>query len=261
MNDPTSMWSGPMRCVADPNDFPPWIDDGVRPDSLDRRAHRHEEVREVLDVRFAGGVAQDRRSFGGNGGHQRVLGAGHRRFVEEHVGSAEARRAELIAIRERVLGAELLEGEEVSVHAPPTDDVSAGRGQDDLSASREHRPGQQDGRANLRAKGWIQLAGAKVLRLDLERVVAGPVCRCANRTDEFDHCLGVQDPRDVLELNSLAGQQRGGNNRKGGVLVPGGLNRTGQGWPPSTTYLMEDIFGDSGALSMGSRGSYLQVIA
>ena len=53
---------------------------------------RDEEVREVLHVRLAGGVAEDRRALGGDGRGERVLGGGDARLVEEDVGAAELLR-------------------------------------------------------------------------------------------------------------------------------------------------------------------------
>ena len=95
-----------------------------------RAPMRAREVREVLDVRLAGGVAQDRRALGRDRGHERVLGAGDARLVEEDVGAAQAAaRGTRYASSSSNVGAELLEREEVRVDAAPADDVAARRRQ------------------------------------------------------------------------------------------------------------------------------------
>ena len=63
-------------------------------------------------------------------------------------------------------------------------------------------------------------------------------------------------------VNRLAGQQRRGDDRQRGVLVPGGLNRTGQ----RATALDDVLYGRHlrgfGRAKYGlDDGSYLQVIA
>ena len=62
MNEPTSMWSGPMRCVAPPS-VPAALDRQlVRANAVDLRAQRDEKMTEILDVRLARGVPEDRRA-------------------------------------------------------------------------------------------------------------------------------------------------------------------------------------------------------
>ena len=51
----------------------------------------------------------------------------------------------------------------------------------------------------------------------------------ADRADELDQRLGVPDARDVRERDALLGEQRGSDDRKGGVLVPARLDGTGEG--------------------------------
>ena len=56
----------------------------VRADALDLCADRDEEAAEILDVRLAGGVAEDGLAFGEHGGHDRVLRPHDGRLVEVH---------------------------------------------------------------------------------------------------------------------------------------------------------------------------------
>src|SRR2546430_306965 len=56
----------------------------VRPDPVHARAHLHEDHRELLDVRLARGVPDDRPAGREDGTEERVLGRRDRRLVEEH---------------------------------------------------------------------------------------------------------------------------------------------------------------------------------
>ena len=60
----------------------------VRADALDIRSQRDQETAEILDVRLAGRVRDDGLALGEHGGHDGVLGARYRGFVEEHVRAA-----------------------------------------------------------------------------------------------------------------------------------------------------------------------------
>src|SRR5262245_24879464 len=84
---------------------------GSRP--VDLGAERSQEVTEVLDVRLAGCVSQNRRSGGGDGRHQRVLGTGDTRLIEKDVSAAESRRRELEAVVQLERRAEPLEREKM----------------------------------------------------------------------------------------------------------------------------------------------------
>src|SRR5919197_697988 len=78
----------------------------VRADALDPRAEGDEEAAEVLDVRLAGGVADHRLAAREHRGHDRVLGAGHARLVEEDVRAAKAVRPHRVAPLRLDVGAE-----------------------------------------------------------------------------------------------------------------------------------------------------------
>src|SRR4051812_39846062 len=111
--------------------------DRVGADTLDLRAERVQEMREVLDVRLGGGIAQDRRAARRRRGNERVLRRGDARLVEEHVGADERFRAQLELVIRLDLRTELLERQEVSVQPPAPNDVAARRRQRDLTAAGE----------------------------------------------------------------------------------------------------------------------------
>ena len=131
--------------------------DLVRADAVDLGAERDEEMTEILHVRLARGVAEHRGSRRRDRRHERVLGPGDARLVEEDVGAAKPGRRQMEAVVQLERRAELLEGEKVRVDAPAPDDVAARRRQLDLAAAREQRPGEQDRRANLLAEIWIEI--------------------------------------------------------------------------------------------------------
>ena len=58
--------------------------------SGDLRAHEVQELRELLDVGFRRGVADDGLSLRQHGGDQDVFGGGHAGLVQEDVGSGQA---------------------------------------------------------------------------------------------------------------------------------------------------------------------------
>ena len=116
----------------------------------------------------------------GDRGHQRILGRGDARLVEEDVGAPQFRGTELQPVGRLHRGAELLEGEEMGVEAPPADDVAAGRGQHHLAAAGEQRPRQQDRGADPRAENRIEIGGANVLGVNGEPVAPAPFARGAD---------------------------------------------------------------------------------
>ena len=183
---------------------------------------------EVLHVRLAGGVAQDGVAGGGDGGHERVLGARHAGLVEEDVGAAEPRGGERDAVVERVRGAEALEREEMRVEAAAADHVAARRGELDVPAPREQRRREQDRRADARAQRRVERRRADGFRVDAQRVAAGPFRVRAGGPHEIDERLEIADARDVVEGDRLIGQQRGRDDRQRGVLVAARANGAAQ---------------------------------
>ena len=128
------------------------------------------------------------------------------------------------------VGAEPLEREEVRVEAAAADHVAARRRQLDLAAAREQRRGEQDRRANARAQRRVERRRAHRLRVNAQRVAGRPLGLRARGPHELDQRLEVADARHVLERDGLVGEQRGRDDRQGGVLVaarPDGARRAG----------------------------------
>ena len=175
-------------------------------------AHRHQAAGQVLDVRLAGRVAQHRPALGHHGGHQRVLGAGDARLVEEDVGADELLGLELVAVAHRDRGTELLERQEVRVHPAPADHVSAGRRERDRAEAGEQRPGQQDRRADPGAERRVERLGPHASRVDPDQVGAGPFDRGTEIDQDREHRLDIPDARDVVELHR---DRRRGRWRRG----------------------------------------------
>ena len=113
----------------------PVHDNRVGADALDLGAERDQEMREILHVRFGGGIAQIGGTVGGDRRDQRVFGGGDTRLVEEDVGALELRGTKLQPVRGGDGGAQLLEGQKMRVQTPPADHVAAGRRQRHLTAA------------------------------------------------------------------------------------------------------------------------------
>jgi len=200
----------------------------VGPDAADLGAHGDQEPREVLHVRLRGGVAQHRGALRPDGRHEGVLGPGDARLVEEDVVPGEVLRLEVEGRADGDLGAEAAEREEVRVHAAPADDVAARRRQAHPPEAGEHRPGQQDGRADPAAQHRVRIAGPGIARVGDERVLVLPAQLDVLRAEQLEHRLDVADARHVAQRHGAVRQQRGGEDGQGGVLVAGGSDRAVQ---------------------------------
>ena len=121
----------------------------VRADPLDPRAERHEEVAEILDVRLACGVADDRLALREHRGHHCVLRRHDARLVEEHALPDEPRRAQVVRAVELDVDPQLGERVDVRVEPAAADDVAARRRDGGASEAREERAGEQERRADL----------------------------------------------------------------------------------------------------------------
>ena len=204
---------------------------GVGADAIDLGAERHQEVGEILHVRFGGGVAQHRCAVRDDGGTQRVLGGRDAGFIEEHVGADQLVRLELVVAVGGNGRAELLQGKEMRVDSAAADDIATGRRQHHMAGTRQQRAGEQDGGADLGAKVGVEIYGAHGFRRDGQLVVFGPGGFRANGSDEIDEGLGVADARYIVENDGVRSQQGRGNDRQRRVLVAAGLDRAGQPAP------------------------------
>ena len=116
---------------------------------------------------------------------------------------------------------ELGERVNVWVEAAPPDHVAAGRRDVDCSETREQGAGEQERRAHAAAELLVEVLLRHVRCVDVEIVGPGPFGLGADVVEQLDHRLDVCDPRDVAELDRLAGEHAGGENRQGAVLVAG----------------------------------------
>jgi hypothetical protein len=188
-------------------------------------------MNEVLDVRLAGGVADHGRAGRARGREQRVLRRHDRRLVHEHIARAQPPgRAQLDVASVLEGRAERGEGVQVRVQAPATDDVAAGRRHPHAAEAREQRAGEQERRPDALGQLAIDdgLLGRQVGRAEGDLMVREPRDPHAERLEDREHGAHVLDLRDVADHDLVLGQDRGGKDGEGTVLVTGGHDRAGQ---------------------------------
>ena len=160
-----------------------------------------------------------------DGGHDRVLGAHHRRLVEVHALADEARRAQVVGAVDLHLDAELGEGVDVRVEPPAPDHVPARRRHDGAPEAREQRPGEQERRADLAAEVGVELGLRDPGAVDPHLVRPGPRRVGAEVGEQLDHHLDVADAREVRQRDLLGREHGRGEDRQRAVLVPGRADR------------------------------------
>ena len=157
MKLPISMWSARTRCRAPPSSRQPSMCSRFEPIPSMCDAHRLQALAQLLHVRLACGVHDRRSPLGERRGHERVLGAGHRRLVEEELGAAKpAGRPELVGPLDLDDRPEPREREQVRVDAAATDDVTARGRHLGTSEAPEQRACQQDRRADPLGKPLVE---------------------------------------------------------------------------------------------------------
>ena len=188
----------------------------VRGDARNLRAHSVEHFAQLLEVRFAGRVVDRRPAFGHHGGHHDVGRAGHRRLVQQHVGSLQLPafdHEELVGDVEVELRAEFLESEEMGVEPASADLVAARLGDVSLAEPRQHRADQHNRTPQSRAAlavivrfevFEINVAGAE--RVGVLRELLHLHAHAAEQFDELHH---IENPGDVPDDDPLGRQQRG----------------------------------------------------
>ena len=232
----------PVDAAAEPVDA---LDaEDVRADPLDPGAERDEEAAEILDMRLAGGVADDRLALREHRRHDRVLGSHHRRLVEVHPLADEPGRAQVVGAVDLHLDAELGEGVDVRVEAPAPDHVAARRRHDGAAEAGEQRPGEQERGADLAAEVGVELGLRDAGAVDANLVRPRPGGVGAEVDEQLDHHLDVADPRQVRESDLLRGEHGRGEDRQGAVLVPGRANRAGE----RATALDDERLHEAGAI-------------
>ena len=189
-------------------------------DPVDPRPHLHQELAEVGDLRLEGAVAEDGLALGQGGGHDQVLGSGHRLLLE-----LDRRAGELVglgldvAVLEVDGRAELLEPVDVEVDGPRADGTAPGQGDDGLPEARQERAEDEDGRPHRPHQlvgGFVRgdLADPDVEGVPLDLVFG------AQLFHQGEDGVDVLDQRDVRQMDVLAGEQAGRDGRQDGVLRP-----------------------------------------
>ena len=235
----------------------------VRLDALDLRAERDEEAAEVLDVRLAGGVADHGLARRERGRHDRVLGCHHARLVEEDVLPPQAVGSELETRADIDVGAELLQGMDVRVEAPPPDHVAARRRDARPAEARKQRPGEQERRTDSGRELRVDLVRRDVRGVHAHLVLADPLGVGTESHDQRHHRLDVADPRDVVEHDRLAREQARGEDRQCRVLVAGRRDPAAQGHTALDheglgDHVCDGSLGHAEGLWYGSVGGYRQ---
>lgn len=218
MNEPISIWSGPIPTLAPESGPPPLNRVRVRADARDPRPHRDQRPGGVLHVRLRRGIPQDRGALGANGRHQGILSPGDARLVEEEVRAMQLLRLDGVIGADIHPGAEPFERKKVGVNAASTDHIATGRRQHDLAEPGEQWSGKQDRGPNFRAQPGIEGPWFKVARIDRDRAFAPGHIR-TQEGDQFEERLDIADPGHIGDGDRTVGEERGGDDGEGGVLV------------------------------------------
>ena len=175
-------------------------------------------------MRLAGGVGDRRRPGRQRRRHQRVLGAHHRGLVHEDRAGAQpaARRLQLDPAAPVDGGAEVGEGVEVGVEPAAADEVAAGRRHARLAEAGQQRAGEQERGADLLRELLVDGHVRNRRRAEAQAVVADPLGLDAEPLQQRDLRFRVADSRHPVQQQLLLGQQAGGEDRQGRVLVAGG---------------------------------------
>ena len=203
----------------------------VRADAVDLGAERYEKAAEILHVRLAGGVLERRLPSASTAAMTAFSVPVTLASSRNNVVPLKTLGAHLVPLSGLDLGAERGERVDMGVDPAPADDVSARRRHRGGAEAGEQRPREEDGCADLVAELLVELRRRHARRVDAHLVRADPVGLRAGTADEGEHRVHVEDPRDVLELDGLAREQRRGENRQRGVLVPGRLHAPGERVP------------------------------
>ena len=188
-------------------------------------SHLVQQMAELLDIRFTGGVVDRRRAFSQHGSHDDVGRTGHAGFVEKHVGALEMlgpylKDAAILTVLK--LGAEFLEAKEVSVKTAAPDLVSSGLGHCSLTkatkqwAKHQHRAAQ--GSTLLHKLQAVEIVEIELVCL--KRIVAGRIgCHLhPDVLEQSDQIVDVENIRDIADPHCVAREQRGADHLQSLVL-------------------------------------------
>jgi len=194
----------------------------IRARAFDVRAHRHQALRQIHHLRFAGGVFDDRGATGQHGGHQQVFGAGDCDQIQHDMRAFQAVGAGAdVAVLDLDLRSHGFQALDVQVDRPRADGATAGQRHVGLTEARDQRPQHQNRRAHGPNQFVGRLKGLDGAGIDLDvhplvhhQIHAHP----AQQLHGGSHVLKV---RDVADRDRSVGQQGGGQNRQHRVLRAG----------------------------------------
>ena len=182
-------------------------------------AHAVEQVTELLNVGFAGRIVDGCGAFGEHSGHDDVGRPGHRGFVEEHVGAAQAFGLDLkefvLAVHVK-LRAELLQSEKMRVESSTADFVAAGLANHCPTEAGHERADGENRTAQRRTTGQIFLR-TEVIEVDLVGAEGDVARRIAAHVDadvlqQTNQVVDVDNVGHVGQAHLLIGEQRGADH-------------------------------------------------
>ena len=214
---------GSDRALASAELIDPGDVQRIRADVVDPGAQGVEKETQLLDVRFGGGIADDRLSSRQHPGQNGVLSSGHTGFIEQHSIAMQPRRRRQPEQPFAVVGLDTVSGEaeQVRVDAPASNEVPTGRGKLRHTEAAKQRTRQQDGGTDLTAQVRIEGRRADLGRLDAQRVLIDRLQGDSQAFEQRPHRSCVANVGDVVQGDRLVRQKAGGQDRKGGVLVAG----------------------------------------
>ena len=203
----------------------------VRAYALNLGAHAVQHVAQLLHVRFAGSIIDGGNARRHDGSHDDVGRTGHRRLVQQHVGSLQLCGTDFIdAARLNLseLGTQLLETEEVGVQSATTNLVATRLGNDSLAHTRQQRTNHQHRTAQLGTLSdeLVALQECHIQAVGLEGI--GTISSGhlhANLAQQLDEVVDVADVGDVTDGYRVCRQQRGTDDLQ--CLVLGALRGNG----------------------------------
>ena len=189
-------------------------------DAADVGPHLEEELAQLDDVRLGGRVADLGVAARRDGGEERGLGAGHRRFLEIHRCPPQAvGRLERVVLSALVARAHGQQRVEVRRDAAPRGKITAGRRDAGAAAAREQRTEQQHRPAQPADQRTIGSLRANRRRADPQRGRADALDLGTDVEQQARHHLDVADARHVGEHALVLAQQAGNEQRQRRVLV------------------------------------------
>ena len=200
--------------------------------ALDARAHADQQLGQVGDFGFLGGVFQHRLAFGQRSGHEEVLGSGDGHHVGGDARAAQAAAAgrqarHHVAVLDLDLRAHGLQALDVLVHRPRADGAATRQRHPRAAKARQQRAQHQ----HRRAHGLDQLVrrlGVEVIGSDEAHAAALAVGLRGHThvVEQVAHGAHVVQTRHVDQMHRRAAEQRGAHLGQRGVLGAGDQHLT-----------------------------------